>query len=297
MNVELRHLRYFIAVAEELHFGRAAARLHIVQPALSQQIQRLEATLELKLLERDRRRVALTDAGRAFLAEAYLTLEHADRAVQVAARAQRGELGRLRVGIAASAAQTSALDSVSAFSRDAPDVQLEVRELPMRALLGALRGDGVDIGFMAMLELPADTDGMTLHELSRDPLVAAIPDGHRLARRATVRLAELADEPFAAYPREAGAAWHDAVVALCRRAGFTPRRGPEVREVNTQLALVAAGLGVALVPVTAAILRARGVAFVPLSDPDVPHVTSAASWREDDTSRVLYRFRAHLRPR
>ncbi|MGP4103806.1 LysR substrate-binding domain-containing protein [Nonomuraea sp. KM90] len=291
MSFDLRHLEGFVAVAEELHFGRAAARLHLAQPALSQQVLRLEASLGVELLIRERRRTRLSDAGQAFLVEARRTLAQAEQARAVARRAGRGEVGRLRVGYVPTTSSAPFLAALVTFQRNHPDVQVELRELPLGSLAAPLRDRTVDVAFIARLG-PLDDcleDGTVLSELSAEPFVAAVSARHPVAGRSAVGLAELAEEEFVLLSPEICREWDETVHGICASGGFTPRVSHYVREISTQLIIVAAGLAVALVPASAQALRGEGVAFIPLNGP-TPPITSAVVWRAEDGSPVLRRF-------
>ncbi|MBF9135104.1 LysR family transcriptional regulator [Plantactinospora sp. S1510] len=296
MNFELRQLEAFVAVAEELHFGRAASRLHIAQPALSQQILRLEATLGADLLVRQRRRTALSEAGRLFLVEARRTLHQARVAQTVAERAQRGELGRLRIGYTPTASSQHFLRMLGEFQRAVPEVDLSLSELPIGSIAAPLRDDLVDVAFVVTLgqfDCAWLGDDVELRQLSCEAFVAAVPAGHRLADRAGIDVADLADETFAFLARDLCPHWFEMVTGVCRTAGFTPRLVHQAGEVGTQLTLVAAGLGVALVQESARMLRADGIAYLPIRH-SVPRVSSGVVWRAGDASPVLGRFRAAL---
>ncbi|GIG86679.1 LysR family transcriptional regulator [Plantactinospora endophytica] len=296
MNFELRQLEAFVVVAEELHFGRAAARLHIAQPALSQQILRLEAALGADLLVRQRRRTALSEAGRLFLVEARRTLHQARVAQTVAERAQRGELGRLRIGYTPTASAQQFLHTLGGFQREAPEVDLSLAELPIGSIAEPLRDDAVDVAFVVTLGEFDCTwlgDDIALRQLSREAFVAALPADHRLAGKPEIDLTDLATESFAFLARDLCPRWHDMVLEVCRKAGFTPRPVHEASGVGTQLTLVAAGVGVALVQESARLLRGDGIAYLPIRQP-VPQVSSGVAWRADDPSPVLRRFRAAL---
>jgi DNA-binding transcriptional LysR family regulator len=290
MKFELRHLEAFVAVAEELHFARAAARLHLAQPALSQQILRLESALGVALLVRERRRTSLSDAGRLFLVEARRTLDQARAAEAVADRISRGESGRLRVGYHPTASSPPFLAALAAFERAAPDVELTLRELPMGMLGQPLRDDLVDIAFLSTLgDVTRGQPDLRTRMLSTERFLVALPAAHPLAARERLRLTDLADETLVLLRRDVCAAWHDDLVAMCARAGLTPRAIRHAGELGTQLTLVTAGLGAALVQESARLLRTDGLAYVPLADADRP-VTSAAMWRADDPSRPLARL-------
>ncbi|AVT30693.1 LysR family transcriptional regulator [Plantactinospora sp. BC1] len=296
MNFELRQLAAFVAVAEELHFGRAAARLHIAQPALSQQILRLEAALGADLLVRQRRRTTLSEAGRLFLVEARRTLHQARVAQTVAERAQRGELGRLRIGYTPTASSQQFLRILGGFQRDAPEVDLSLTELPIGSIAEPLREDVVDVAFVVTLgefDCAWLGEDITLRQLSREAFLAAVPADHRLAGKPEIDLTDLAAESFAFLARDLCPHWYDMVLEVCRQGGFTPRPVHEAGGVGTQLTLVAAGVGVALVQESARLLRDDGIAYLPIRQ-TVPQVSSGVAWRADDPSPVLRRFRTAL---
>ncbi|WP_410809269.1 LysR substrate-binding domain-containing protein [Micromonospora sp. 067-2] len=290
MKFDLRQLEAFVAVAEELHFSRAAARLHVAQPALSQQILRLESALGVDLLVRQRRRTALSDVGRLFLVEARRTLELASAAESVAERARRGELGRLRVGYHPTASSQSFLTALATFERAVPDVELSLRELPMGVLGQPLHDDVVDIAFLSTLgDLGCGQPQLRMRTLSTERFLVAAPAGHALTSRAEIELRDLDGETLVMLGRDVCAFWHDDLVSMCGRGGYTPRSTRYVGELGTQLTLVAAGLGVALVQESTRLLRSDGLRYVPVRDADRP-VISAAMWRTADTSPVLARF-------
>lgn len=290
MKFELRHLEAFVAVAEELHFGRAAARLHIAQPALSQQVLRLEAALGVDLLVRERRRTALSPVGELFLVEARRTVAQAQVTEAVAERARRGDVGRLRVGYHPTASSQSFLTALAAFERDSPDVELTLQELPMGTLGQPLRDDVVDVAFCSTLG-PADCGSpeIRMRTLTTEPFVLAAPEGDAVAAAPHVSLAALGERTLVLLDRSVCEHWHDDLVSMCSRGGYAPAAVRYAGELGTQLTLVAAGLGVALVQESTRRVRSDGLAYVPVRDVDRP-VISAAMWRADDTSPVLARF-------
>jgi DNA-binding transcriptional LysR family regulator len=255
--MELRHLRYFATLAEELHFGRAAARLRISQPPLSQQIKALEDELGTRLLERNNRRVALTEAGRMFLAEARATLAQAERTAQVGRRAGRGELGELRIGLFPSAPLIPVVGrSILAFRQNFPDVQLTLDEVESRQQVQALMEEREHIAIIrgpAQVAVPGE---MVARELLRERLVLVVPADHRLARgNGKVAMASLAEERFVFYGPRMGTTLPTQVLALCRAAGFEPRISQVASANATILGLVAVGLGIAIVPEAMSLLR------------------------------------------
>lgn len=264
--MELRHLRYFVAVAEELHFTRAAQRLHISQPPLSQQIRALEDELGVQLFDRRRSGVRLTDAGQNFLRQAYVVLEQADRAVSVAQRAGRGEVGVLEIGFTGSMPFSEIMPRVLHDFRAAyPRIQLHLRELTSRDQIEMLATDKLDVGFIR----PTRSDhSATLDTrlLLSEPLVVAMHADNPLAVHDKLKLKMLADEPFIIYSSWLGSGLHQQVLRLCLRAGFSPRIVQEVHEMPTILGLVSAGIGVGLVAASLMQARMPYVVFREISD-------------------------------
>ena len=244
--MELRHLRYFVAVAEELHFGRAAERLHMAQPPLSRQIRDLEREIGAELFNRVPRGAELTDAGVAFLPEARLTLAQAERAQRAAQRAARGEAGRLRVGFVEAAADSAVLPDVLGFFRlHLPDVGVSLFEMDAVQQADALRTGRIDLGVLHSVP-PDAAQWLRVEPVYAEPMVAALTHGHRLAARARVALGDLAAEAFVFFPRPAAPVLYDALIARCRTAGFSPRVMQEATGWHTLAGLVAAGVGTAL---------------------------------------------------
>lgn len=265
--MELRHLRYFVAVAEELHFGRAAARLHLSQPPLSQQIQALEQELGVTLFHRNRRKVELTAAGALMLPEARAALAQAEKAVLVARRAGRGEVGRLEIGFTGSAPFNPLLpQTVRRFRERWPEVHLTLNEMSTTAQFEALAAGRLDVGFLRPGQ-PMEMVGMDQRLLTREPLLAVMTAEHRLAAQASVRVADLAEEPFILHPRAIGTGLFDKVMALCAAAGFTPQVAVEAHQMSTVVTLAAVGMGVSIVPEALRRLNTPGVAFRPIDDP------------------------------
>jgi DNA-binding transcriptional LysR family regulator len=284
--MELRHLRYFIAVAEELHFGRAAQKLGIAQPPLSQQIRRLEEELEVMLFERTRRRVRLTHAGQAFLDEARRTVAQAAQAIKVARQADRGEVGRLAVGFVPTAIYHALPSVLLAFRKRFPQVELVLRELGATEQFHMLRDGRLQAGFVRSTV----EDTLLIQEtIFPEPLILALPATHPLAgsRRATLR--KFAKDPFIIFPRALGAGFHDQIVGLCQRAGFSPRVVQEANEMQTIVSLVAAEIGIAVVPASIRTLHMPGVAYVEIQKP-VAQTAMTVAWRRDDPSPVLQAF-------
>ncbi len=256
--MELRHLRYFVAVAEELHFRRAAERLHVSQPPLSQQIRALERELGVELFSRNRRRVELTAPGRALLGHARDILDAVDHAVETTRRVARGEAGELAVGFVGSAMYGALPDVLREFRAARPAVALRLRELPTGAALDALVEGRIDLGVVR----PAQVEpGIALDVVARESVVVALPEAHRLAGRARLALRDLAGEDFVLLARREAPGLRAAIDAL----GAEPLEVQEVSEIRTVLGLVAAGVGVSLVPQSVAGAERAGVRFLALA--------------------------------
>jgi DNA-binding transcriptional LysR family regulator len=284
--VELRHLRSFIVTAEESHVGRAAARLHLTQPSLSRQIAALEHDLGVELFTRAHRRFALTPAGGTFLVAAQEIVRRTEEAARDARRAQRGELGTLRVRFVQSATFEALPRLLGPFRAAYPDVVLDVEALVTIRQAKALREGRIDVG---LLRPPVSEPGLRTRVISRDPLVAALPAGHKLARRRRIPLAALADEPFVLYTRSFGPSVQDAIIGHCLNAGFSPRIIQEAADVQTIAALVAAGLGVSLLIAPTPPIAESAVVYRPLAD-RIPPWELALAWAPDNESPALARF-------
>ncbi|WP_020672993.1 LysR family transcriptional regulator [Amycolatopsis nigrescens] len=261
--MELRHLRAVVAVADHLHFGRAAAALGMAQPSLSQTVKALESELGVSLFERSTRWVRLSPAGAEFVDGARTALSVVDSAKVRATAAGRGEAGHLVIGLVGSAATHPMPRIVRAFRSRFPDVTLRFAELPTAAQVTELRTGGLDLGFLRP-PLPEPDDELVLVPVSREPLVACLPGGHRLAGRRWLNVRSLGTEPFVLFPRHLGAGLHDEITALCRRAGFDPMIEQEAVQMPTIVGLVAAGCGVSVVPGSVAARSRPDVVFVPL---------------------------------
>jgi DNA-binding transcriptional LysR family regulator len=257
--VDLKHLRYFIALAEELHFGRAAERLGISQPPLSQQIARLEKELGVSLLRRTSRSVALTAGGQAFLEEARRTLAQAQHAVHVARGAERGEVGELRVGFVPACGAIPR--GVRRFTRQYPAVRLTLRNLTTADQLEQLASGKLHVGFV---HLPIDARGLIVELVQQDSVLAAVPERHPLAGQPAVSLRSFAGEPFISFPRGAAPGLHDYMITSFREAGVTARVAHETDSILARLRMVGAGLGLSLIPSYAERLPRPGVVLRPL---------------------------------
>lgn len=285
-SVELHHLRAFLAVAEELHFGHAAARLHVAQPALSQQIRRLEGELGTALFQRSTRRVQLTDAGRVLLDEARRILAEVESAVDAVQRAGRGESGVLTVAFAASVMFIALPRIIRRFRAHYPGVHLELREVPTALQLAGLRSGEFDVGFVRQ---PSADPELHLETVMREPLLIALSKRHRLARRARVPLAALAEDDFVLFPRDVGPGLHAQVLALCRAAGFTPNVIQETRELYTTVSLVEADVGVTIIPASVRKMGWTGVTYKPIPTP-LAETRIAVAWHVTNARPVVRSF-------
>ena len=257
-HLELRHLRYFRVVAEELHFGRAAARLAVAQPTLSVQIQQLEARVGARLFERHTRQVALTDAGRTLDEAARRILRDVDTAVEATREVHAGHAGVLRVGFGPTLMLSTLAHVVRTYRQRHPGVRIDLREMPTSEQLTALLRGDLDVGFVR----GADADPRLHVELfAREPLLIALHADHPSAGAARVPLASLAHDPWVLFPRAIAPRLHEQVIRLCRQAGFTPNVVQESREVYTTVGLVGAGVGVTIVPETVRRMSRTGVVY------------------------------------
>ncbi|KWV52573.1 hypothetical protein AS156_10275 [Bradyrhizobium macuxiense] len=284
----LRHLRYFVAIGEELNFTRAAERLHIAQPPLSQQIRQLEEELGVTLLQRNSRPVRRTEAGELFLARARVLLASLDDAVADTRRVGRGQAGKLAIGFVGSAMFAGLPDIVGAYRDEHPDVALVLDEMLAADIAEALRRRRIDVGIARPALLPEA--GLAQRLILEEPYVAALPRAHPLAARSDIALGELSDDAFVLYPARPEPSVTSLIVTACQAAGFTPRLAQEVLHLQTAIGLIAAGVGVSLVPKAAARAQSgRGVAYVPLTAPAVVAPLTIA-WREEDASPAVQRL-------
>ncbi len=292
--MELRHLRYFQAVAEEKHFGRAASRLHMAQPPLSQQIKQLEDELGVKLLSRTTRRVDLTPAGETYLARVRAILQSVDAAGDEAQRIGRGLEGRLVIGCVGSATYSLLPALARALREQLPDVDFAFQgEMLSPDQVAALRDGSIDLALLRPSGDPVDQTDLTSVTLREEKFVVALPEGHRLASRSKVRIGDLRDEDLIVHAGHGRSAMYDAVVGLCRDAGFEPVIRHEVAETSTLVTFVAAGLGVAIVPEPVSALVVAGTTYRPLTGP--ARMKLVAATRSGDDSALLSRTLGVLR--
>jgi DNA-binding transcriptional LysR family regulator len=287
MTTDIRQLRYFQAVAEELHFGRAAARLAIAQPALSRQIQQLEQELGTPLLRRTQRRVELLPAGALLLERSRALQQELARTLSDVRRTGAGELGRLSLGFIHSSTYGLLPSIIGRFRQQYPGIELQLHELPITAQHAALLRGTIDLGLLRVQAAPADLEVVPVMP---DPFVLALPAKHALAHATRLRLKQLAGEPFVMFSKAEAPLFHDRVQALCEQAGFSPLVAQHATQIHTVIGLVGAGLGVAVVPASGRNLRPRQVRFVEIADKAEP-VHVALGWRRGQETPAIKSFR------
>lgn len=291
--MELRHLRYFCAVAEAGHMTRAAERIGIAQPALSQQIRNLEEELGVPLFDRVGRGLVLNEAGRLFLEEARGVLLRVEGATSLARQAGLGEAGRLRIGFTASTCFNPAVtEALRAYRQAWPGVELILEEGRSSVLEAALEHGSLDAAF---LRPPlGSSERLDFVLVATEPMVVALPVGHRLERRASLALAELRDEAFILYPRANGPGLSENVVTACQQVGFTPRVAQHTPQLASTVNLVAASMGIAIVPDCMRQLRPDSVRYVPLRKSPL-RAEFGLAWRRGDRSRTVQHLIAGTR--
>jgi len=286
--IELRHLRYFLTVAEELHFTRAARRLGIGQPPLSQQIQQMERELGAPLFLRNARGVALTEVGEALLNDARAILAHVQRATDHARRIARGEAGRLRLGMINSAPFHPLVPRViREFGTRYPEVALSIDESSTPRLARAVRAESLDVAFLR--PLIGDDSALTVEALFSEEILVALPLRHALTEFPALRLEQLADVPFVLFPRVVGSGLYEDIVSACAKAGFSPKVTQEASQVTSIVNLVAAGLGVSLVPASMQCMNSEQVTYRRI-DGLAPRARMSLTWRREDESPTLRNF-------
>lgn len=283
--MELRHLKYFLAVAEELHFGRAAVRLNISQPPLSQQIQQLEKEIGIQLFERTRRSVHLTDAGRVFQKEAYNVLESLERGISKARLTSRGETSWLSVGFIGSSTYALLPGILREFRQKYPEVDLVLQEIKSSEQNRALQKRQIHISFARFPKIEPELVFETIYQ---EHLVAAVPANHFLTRQKSLKLSDLANAPFILFPNQPSA-HAEYTLQVFAKAGLSPRIVQTVGEMHTALGLVAAGIGVTLVPSSMQNTRREGVSFINLKKP-APVLDLMMGYLKEEVSPVLERF-------
>ncbi len=284
--MELRHLKYFVAVAEELSFTRAAQRLHVSQPPLSHQIRLLEEELELSLLIRNKRTVQLTDAGKVFLEEARATLLHASRAKELAKRAASGYAGTLKIGFVTTADVLVIPKVYRRYTEAYPNVRLELSSMNDLQQREALIDGRIAVG---VTTAPTVDESAIFEQLLEEELIVALPSAHPLAREETIEFADLAEEPYIIVDRKVAVTMHDHIIYLCRQAGFSPNVVQQVDHVQFMLSLIASNVGLSLLPRRVMMLPRQGVAFRPLAPP-VPRMTLGLIYQRENRQPIVDGF-------
>jgi DNA-binding transcriptional LysR family regulator len=274
-----------VTLAEELHFGRAAERLHIAQPPLSQQIRQLETELGFELFHRTKRKVQLTEAGQVFLDEVQQIFKQLEQAIQVGRQTSRGEMGQLVVGFVSSAPYNILPKILRTFRSSVPEVRLELHELTTNEQFRWLRESRIDVGFVR----PPIEDTFNFETIFQESLVVALPDTHLLANNSNVSLRSLKNEPFILFPRLLAPGLYDLIISLCQQAGFSPNVTQEAIQMQTIVSLVAGGLGIAIVPESLQNLQRTGVVYKIIQEP-TPKTAIAIIWRQNDTSATVQKF-------
>jgi DNA-binding transcriptional LysR family regulator len=285
--VELHQLRCFVAVAEELHFGRAAIRMHMTQPPLSRQVQLLERGLGIQLLERNNRSVKLTAAGQGFLRDARHILAFSDQAADGARRLARGEAGSLTLGFTAVSAYQMIPQLLARAAQDLPGLQFTLKETVSSAQLEALAAHRIDVGFVRQVNDHATLDAQLI---SREPLLVAVPDNHPLARQPAIAVRDLDQQAFVMYAADEGRYFYDCIAGLFAMTGITPRYVYHLGQTHTVVSMVKAGLGVAIVPASAMQLHSDKLVFRPLKDAEL-HAELYMVSRQDNDNPALPAFK------
>lgn len=285
--MELRHLRYFVAVAEAMNFRRAAEALNMTQPPLSQQIQRLEIELGLELFHRQGRSITLSVAGEVFLTEAYRILDRVDGSVKRVQQVARGEIGHLHIGFVESAAYRLLPAIIRAFRIKYPKVELTLSSMTSNEQLNALIEARIDVGFCRVVDDEVDK-ALHIEAVLTETFCAVLPRCHPLAQQDTLQLHQLADESFILFPRQFGTALFRHIIRACQEAGFTPNITQEAVQMTTIVGLVAAGLGVSLLPASVMALPHAEVSYMKL--PAAGSSQLAMVWHEDTVASVVQQF-------
>ncbi|OCA82040.1 LysR family transcriptional regulator [Pseudobacillus wudalianchiensis] len=290
--MELRHLKYFATVAEELHFGRAAQRLQMAQPPLSQQIKHLEAELDVLLLSRTKQRVELTKAGEAFLKRTYEILNRVHLACEEAKSIDRGEAGQLIIAFTGSMAFDPLPVLLRSYQEKYPKINIVLRQMTTTEQLEALQENTIHAG---LLNMPIESAAVHVEMLREEPFIVALPKAHPLASQTEpVDVACLANEHFIMTPRNEGQSYYDAIISLCQHAGFSPKKTQEARELHTALSFVASGIGVALLPSSIQFVKNDEIVYLQLKK-SFTTCKIGVAWNKAETSPVVHSFISFLK--
>ncbi|WP_310481507.1 LysR family transcriptional regulator [Chamaesiphon sp. VAR_48_metabat_403] len=288
--MELRHLRYFSTVATELHFGRAAEKLHIAQPPLSKQIQDLEAELGFELFNRTKRSVSLTPAGKEFLTEVERIFQQLDRAIDIGRKTSRGELGQISIGFVGSATYNILPVMLQKFHDRYPNVRIELHELTTDRQLVWLREGRIDLG---LIRPPIVERDLVSQVIFQESLVVVLPINHPSAMLDAIEVSSLAAEPFILFPRQLAPGLYDPIIAICQAVGFSPNVVQECIQMQTIVSLVSANMGISILPESIQSAQRQGVVYKPIQSSDLSIeklATIAIVWRINDDSPTMNRF-------
>jgi DNA-binding transcriptional LysR family regulator len=295
--MELRHLRYFVTIAEEMNFGRAAKRLHISQPPLSQQIQDLEREIGVQLFDRSRRRIELTAGGEVFLAEAYRILAQVEQAVYLAQKAKSGQSGTLSIAFTGAAISGILPEILQVYQERFPEVELKLQEMALSEQSEALYTGQIEVSFALSPEAVVD-ENIVHEKLAECKMVVVLPEKHPLAQAEKVSLAQLAGEKWLWFPRRLNPTYHDRNLRMCEQAGFTPNIVQETTQPHLTFSLVAAGIGVALTSAWTQNLERHGVVYKPLLEESWPvelHILWHKGAEDNPRKPTLKQFLAVVR--
>ena len=284
--MELRQLKYFVVVAEELHFGRAAQRLHLSQPALSKQIRALENNLGVLLLERTKHWVKLTPAGQKLLETAHRILQETEQGIKLVQQIGKGEIGHLKIGFTTPALYSVVPEVLGFYRARFPSVELILTGMGTEEQVEALCTHQIDLGFLSP---PVREKSLALHTVFEGTYLVALPASHPLANQKQISLSSLIDEPIIFYPRSKGPVFYAQFLELCQQAGFTPNIVQEVEMTHTRLGMVAANLGIAFIASSLQNLTVTGVVYRTLVE-DFPKLEIAVAWRKEENSSVVLKF-------
>jgi DNA-binding transcriptional LysR family regulator len=287
--MELRHLRYFIAVADELNFSRAAERLGITQPQLSQHIKALESELGVQLCDRKQRPLQLTAAGQAFLEDAKSTLSTLEQVVRKTQRIHQGEIGSLIVGFTSSMANDILPDILRTFRQDCPNISLILREASSGSQIQDLRDRQTDLAFVYQTPAMTEIQSLEMALLSQQTLVAVLPQSHPLTTQSTIAMMDLEHEEFIMPLRPIVSGLSEQIYALCDQAGFVPKVAQEAIFMMTILGLVASEMGISILPSSVQNLQREGVTYRPIQEESISNPLAIA-WRQENSSPILQQF-------
>ncbi|WP_327797517.1 LysR substrate-binding domain-containing protein [Bacillus smithii] len=284
--MELRHLKYFVTVAEELHFGKAAARLNMAQPPLSSQIRQLEEEIGVPLFHRTKRKVELTKEGQVFLEKVYLILKNLEDAIETVRMVNRGEIGEIAIGFISSASYDILPAIIQHYRKKYPNIHIDLQQLTTEEQVKALHEGRIDVGILCH---PIENDNVLFEVIRQEPMVIALPKDHPLAREtSSINLNDLFNDPFIVTGRKANQRHYDTLIKLCYQAGFSPKVVQETKELSTVLSFVSSGMGVALVPASIQSIFKNKVIYRNIRNH--PYTTTALAWKSGNLSPTVRAF-------